>query len=55
MDAIQLFAKNFVTTKFEDLPKDVVDITKKEVLDLLGVALAGSAAPGVKETGGSHL
>jgi 2-methylcitrate dehydratase PrpD len=50
MDAIQLFAKNFIATRFEDLPKDVVDVTKKEVLDLLGVALAGYASPGVKET-----
>jgi integrase len=39
MDAIQLFAKNFVGITYEDLPQDVVEITKKEVLDFLGVAL----------------
>jgi 2-methylcitrate dehydratase PrpD len=49
MDAIQLFAKNFVATRFEDLPRDVVEVTKKEVLDLLGVALAGTASPGMKD------
>ena len=47
MDAIHLFAKNFVATRFENLPGDVVEVTKKEVLDLLGVALAGLASPGM--------
>jgi len=49
MDAIQLFARNFIKIHYEDLPQDVVEVTKKEVLDLLGVALAGYASPGVKE------
>lgn len=49
MDAIQLFAHNFVGTGYEDLPADVVGVTKKEVLDLLGVGLAGYAHPGIKE------
>jgi 2-methylcitrate dehydratase PrpD len=49
MDAIQMFAKHFIATKFEDLPKDVVEVTKKEVLDFLGVAIAGYTSPGVKE------
>jgi len=49
MDAIYLFAENFVRINYEDLPRDVVEVTKKEVLDLLGVALAGFTAPGVKE------
>ena len=39
MDAIQLFAKNFVGITYEDLPQDVVEVTKKEVLNFLGVAL----------------
>ena len=34
MDAIQLFAQNFIKVQYEDLPKDVVEITKKEILDL---------------------
>jgi len=29
MDAAYLFAKNFVNTKYEDLPADVVGATKK--------------------------
>ena len=49
MEAINLFAKNFIRINYEDLPQDVVNVTKKEVLDLLGVALAGYASPGVKE------
>jgi 2-methylcitrate dehydratase PrpD len=49
MDAIQLFARNFVRINYEDLPQDVVEVTKKEVLDFLGVALAGYTSPGVKE------
>ena len=49
MDAIQLFAKNFIATRFEDLPRDVVEVTKKEVLDVPGAALAGTASPGMKD------
>jgi len=49
MDAIQTFAEHFVRVNYEDLPQDVVDVTKKEVLDFLGVALAGYTSPGVKE------
>ena len=61
MDAAYLFAKNFVNTKYENLPADVVDATKKEILDLLGVALGGANQPGathvcalVKEWGGKE-
>jgi len=50
MDAIALFAKQFVKTGYEDLPSDVVEVTKREVLDLFACALAGQASPGVKET-----
>ena len=32
MDAAYLFAKNFVNTKYENLPPEVVDATKKEIL-----------------------
>jgi 2-methylcitrate dehydratase PrpD len=61
MDAAYLFAKNFVNTKFENLPTEVVEATKKEILDLLGVALGGANQPGathvcelVKEWGGKE-
>ena len=49
MDPIYQFAKNFIQIQYDDLPRDVVEVTKKEVLDLLGVAAAGFTAPGVKE------
>jgi 2-methylcitrate dehydratase PrpD len=49
MDATFLFAKNLATIRYEDLPKGVVEATKKQVLDLLGVALGGFSQPGPKE------
>jgi 2-methylcitrate dehydratase PrpD len=49
MDAAYLFAHNFYDVRYENLPKDVVEITKKLILDQLGVALAGSSKPGIGE------
>jgi 2-methylcitrate dehydratase PrpD len=49
MDAIQLFAEQFAGVRYKDLPADVVEVTKKEVLDLFAVALAGHAYPGVRQ------
>jgi 2-methylcitrate dehydratase PrpD len=46
MDAAYLFARNFVTTTYDDLSGDVIEATKKEIIDLLGVALGGIAQPG---------
>ena len=46
MDAAVSFARHFAKTKFEDLSSDVVEATKKEILDLLGVALGGASQPG---------
>jgi len=61
MDAAYLFARNFANTQYEDLPREVVEATKKEVLDLLGVALGGAVQPGatqvcalIKEWGGKR-
>ncbi len=47
VDVSRVFAKHFVTAKFDDLPSDVVRITKMQILDTLGVAIAGVGAPGV--------
>lgn len=46
MDATYEFVKNFMNVAYEDLPADVVEITKKEVLDTLAVAVAGFGQPG---------
>ena len=49
MDATYLFAKNLTNIRYEDLPTGVVDVTKKQVLDLLGVTIGGFSKPGPKE------
>jgi 2-methylcitrate dehydratase PrpD len=49
MDAAYSLAKNMVEVQYNDLPPDVVEHTKKQVLDILGVALGGSSQAGVKE------
>ncbi|BAF60599.1 Uncharacterized protein involved in propionate catabolism [Pelotomaculum thermopropionicum SI] len=49
MDAAYLFARNFRNTNYEKLPADIIDITKKQVLDYFAVALGGANKPGVKE------
>jgi 2-methylcitrate dehydratase PrpD len=49
MDATYLFAKSLANIRYEDLPAEVVEATKKQVLDLLGVALGGFSQPGPKE------
>lgn len=48
MDAAYTLAKHIVTTRYEDIPSAAVDMTKKEILDLIGTALAGSSAEGIK-------
>jgi 2-methylcitrate dehydratase PrpD len=54
MDAAYAFAKNFVETDYKKIPKDAVDVVKKDTLDLLAVALAGSSKPGMKELEAVH-
>lgn len=49
VDATYLFAKNFSIVKYEDLPAEVVEATKKQILDFFGVALGGSSEVGVNE------
>ncbi len=49
MDATFLFAKNFVNTHYGDLTPEVIEATKKQVLDLLGVAIGGFHKAGPKE------
>jgi hypothetical protein len=52
MDPIVSVAEHIVKTRFEDLPKDVVEKVKLFILDSLGVALPGSGAPGVPQVSG---
>lgn len=47
MDIAARFAEFSRTLRFEDLPGEVVDVTRKLILDQLGVMLVGSAASGV--------
>jgi 2-methylcitrate dehydratase PrpD len=49
MDATYEFAATFHKITYEDLPPAVVEITKKEILDALAVAVAGFGQPGPKE------
>ena len=49
MDAAGLFAQAFTRVRYEDLPPDVVAITKHQILDLLGVAVAGIGQPGPRQ------
>ena len=38
----EVFAQNIVDTRFEDLPQETIAVTKRSILDTLGVATAGS-------------
>ncbi len=49
MDASNLFARNFMDVKFSDLPEKVVQETKKQVLDFIGVAIGGYGQAGARE------
>jgi 2-methylcitrate dehydratase PrpD len=49
MTAIAKFVKHFTSLKYADLPADVVEAAKKEVLDSLATALGGSNKAGVAE------
>lgn len=49
VDASRLFAELFVNTKYEDLPSDVVEAVKTQILDYFGVCLTGSEKDGAKQ------
>ena len=42
MDSAFVLAKNIANTTYEDLPSEVVEVTKKCILDSLGVMIGGS-------------
>lgn len=49
LDAAVVFARHFAAARFEDLPDDVVRITRHQILDILGVAVAGFGQPGASQ------
>ncbi len=49
MEATEQFVKNFTTVNYDQLSTEVIETTKKQVLDFFGVALAGSAEEGAKQ------
>lgn len=48
-DAAFVLAKNVVNTKFDNIPSEAVEVTKKDILDTLGTCIAGSTALAAKE------
>lgn len=61
-DAAFAFAKNVVNIKYEDIPPEATEVTKTDILDTLGVAIAASTTTSacremaelVKEIGGKE-
>ena len=49
VDAAVTLAKYVVDTKYEDIPAEVLEVSKKDILDILATAVGGSTAPGCKE------
>ncbi len=49
MDSIGIFSEFLAGLRYEDLPEDVVENTKKFIMDTIGVGIAGQHAPGCPE------
>jgi len=49
VDAINVIAKFIVDTTYEKLPIDTVEVVKKQIMDSVAVALAGSTQAGISE------
>ncbi len=49
MEIENKIANSALKIKYEDIPLDIIDITKKQILDGLGVTIAGSQAAGIRE------
>ena len=48
MDLTGKIVNHILGTRFEDLPQEVVSVTKKSVIDTLGALIGGSAVEGCK-------
>jgi 2-methylcitrate dehydratase PrpD len=44
MDIMGNLVRHIVRTKYEDIPREIVDFTKKAIIDTIGVLLAGTAS-----------
>jgi 2-methylcitrate dehydratase PrpD len=49
VDATYAFAKNFAETSYEHLAPELIEISKKQILDLFGVAIGGFSKAGPQE------
>lgn len=49
MDASQIIASHLVALTFSDLPRSAVEAARLNLLDTIGVAIAGATAPGCRE------
>ena len=49
MDPVYRMAKYAVDIRYEALPREAIEATKKDILDIFGTIVAGSSAPGCKE------
>ncbi len=48
-DIIEAFVNNIIQTKFENIPANEVQATKRNILDTLGAIIAGSSENGIPE------
>lgn len=49
LDAASIFAKQFAAFRYEQLPAEVIDAVKKQILDYIGVAMGGACQTGANE------
>ena len=49
MDAIVDLARHVVGTRYEDIPEEAIGATKRFLFDSIGVGIAGSSGPFVRE------
>ena len=47
-DVVFALVRNVVSIRYEDLPTEAVEATKKDILDTLATTLAGSTSDGIK-------
>lgn len=48
MDSMDALVKHVCRTEFSQLPHEIVDVTKKSIVDTLGVIIAGSSVEGCR-------